>query len=68
MTISTPFAGSWTADWASFCSFLSAFRDVGRRSGPINEAKSILNVPWTQIVSTSEVFPIMEAQMMVFVQ
>ena len=55
VTISTPFAGSWTADWAKFfVPSYQLFRDVGRRSSPINDAKSIhLNVPWTQIVSTS---------------
>ena len=54
VSISTPFAGSWTADWARF--FVPAyqlFRDVGRRSIPIKEAEEIkIKVDWTQIVST----------------
>ena len=54
VSISTPFAGSWTADWARF--FVPAyqlFRDVGRRSIPIKEAQDIkIEVAWTQIVST----------------
>ena len=53
VSISTPFAGSWTADWARF--FVPAyqlFREVGRRSIPIKESKDItLNIDWTQIVS-----------------
>ena len=54
VSISTPFAGSWTADWARF--FVPAyqlFRDVGRRSIPIKEAQDIkIKADWTQIVST----------------
>ena len=54
VSISTPFAGSWTADWARF--FVPAyqlFRDVGRRSIPIKEAQDIkIKANWTQIVST----------------
>ena len=54
VSISTPFAGSWTADWARF--FVPAyqlFRDVGRRSIPIKEAQNIkIKANWTQIVST----------------
>ena len=54
VSISTPFAGSWTADWARFfVPTYQLFREVGRRSIPIKESKSInLNVDWTQIVST----------------
>ena len=54
VSISTPFAGSWTADWARFfVPKYQLFRDVGRRSIPIKEAQDIkLKVDWTQIVST----------------
>ena len=54
VSISTPFAGSWTADWARFfVPTYQLFRDVGRRSIPIKEAQDIkLEVDWTQIVST----------------
>ncbi len=54
VTISTPFAGSWTADWARFfVPTYQLFRDVGRRSSPIKESQNIkLKVDWTQIVST----------------
>ena len=54
VSISTPFAGSWTADWARFfVPTYQLFRDVGRRSSPIKESQDIrLTVDWTQIVST----------------
>ena len=54
VSISTPFAGSWTADWARFfVPTYQLFREVGRRSIPIKEAQGIkLKVAWTQIVST----------------
>ena len=54
VTISTPFAGSWTADWARFfVPTYQLFRDVGRRSIPIKDSQDIkLKVGWTQIVST----------------
>ena len=54
VSISTPFAGSWTADWARFfVPTYQLFRDVGRRSIPIKESQNIkLTVDWTQIVST----------------
>jgi len=54
VSISTPFAGSWTADWARFfVPTYQLFRDVGRRSIPIKESKDIkLKVNWTQIIST----------------
>ncbi len=53
VSISTPFAGSWTADWARFfVPTYQLFRDVGRRSIPIKESQNIkLTVDWTQIVS-----------------
>ena len=54
VSISTPFAGSWTADWARFfVPTYQLFRDVGRRSIPIKESQNIkLTVDWIQIVST----------------
>tara|TARA_A100001015_G_scaffold286610_1_gene355496 strand:+ start:922 stop:1581 length:660 start_codon:yes stop_codon:yes gene_type:complete len=54
VSISTPFAGSWTADWARFfVPTYQLFREVGRRSIPIKESQDIkLKVDWTQIVST----------------
>ena len=54
VSISTPFAGSWTADWARFfVPTYQLFRDVGRRSIPVKESQGInLKVDWTQIVST----------------
>ena len=54
VSISTPFAGSWTADWARFfVPTYQLFRDVGRRSIPVKESQGInLKVGWTQIVST----------------
>ena len=54
VSISTPFAGSWTADWARFfVPTYQLFREVGRRSIPIKDSQEInLNFDWTQIVST----------------
>lgn len=53
ISISTPFGGSWTADWAKFLVRYQLFRDVGVRSKPIVEAQKIkINVPWTQVIST----------------
>ena len=54
VSVSTPFAGSWTADWARFfVPTYQLFRDVGRRSIPVKESQGInLKVEWTQIVST----------------
>ena len=59
VSISTPFAGSWTADWARF--FIpkyQLFKDVGRRSAPIKDSKDIeINFNWTQIISTKGSVP-----------
>ena len=54
VSISTPFAGSWTADWARFfVPTYQLFREVGRRSIPIKDSQDIkIKVDWTQIVST----------------
>ena len=51
VSISTPFAGSWTADWARFfVPTYQLFREVGRRSIPVKESQDInLKVKWTQI-------------------
>ena len=59
VSISTPFAGSWTADWAKYIvPSYPLFKDVGRRSNPIKTCSSIeLNIPWTQIVTTSGMVP-----------
>lgn len=54
VSISTPFKGSATAEWAKFLvPKYQLFRDIGRKSKPILEAEDIFpKVPWTQIVST----------------
>ena len=55
VSISTPFRGSRTADWAKmFVPMYRLFQDVGLRSAPIIDALKIdIKVPWLQIVSTS---------------
>ena len=55
ISISTPFRGSRTADWAKmFVPMYKLFHDVGLRSGPIIDALKIdIKVPWLQIVSTT---------------
>ena len=59
VSISTPFRGSSTADWAKYVvPSYPLFRDIGRKSDPIREANSIeLDIPWTQIVSTKGSVP-----------
>lgn len=59
VSISTPFRGSSTADWAKYLvPGYQLFRDVGRRSQPVIDANKIkLEVPWTQIVSTTGSVP-----------
>lgn len=59
VTMSTPFRGSSMADWAKYIvPSYHLFRDVGRRSKPIQEAHEIeINIPWTQIVSTTGSVP-----------
>lgn len=54
VSISTPFGGSLTADWAKYLiPTYPLFRDVGRRSMPVVEASKIkLDIHWTQIIST----------------
>jgi pimeloyl-ACP methyl ester carboxylesterase len=55
VSISTPFNGSRTADWAKFfVPRYPLFKDAGKRSIPVKEGhKIIINCPWTQIVSTA---------------
>ena len=59
VSISTPFRGSSTADWAKYIvPSYPLFRDIGKRSDPIKQANEIeLNIPWTQIVSTAGSVP-----------
>lgn len=59
VSISTPFRGSSTADWAKWIvPNYPLFKDIGRRSDPIREANEIeLDIPWTQIVSTAGSVP-----------
>ena len=55
VSISTPFRGSSTADWAKYIVPSDPlFKDIGRKSDPIREANDIkLDIPWTQIVTTA---------------
>ena len=59
VSISTPFRGSSTADWAKYVvPSYPLFRDIGRKSDPIKKANEIeLDIPWTQIVSTAGSVP-----------
>ena len=59
VSISTPFAGSSTADWAKYIvPSYPLFRDIGRKADPVRQAQEIkLDVPWTQIVSTAGQVP-----------
>jgi pimeloyl-ACP methyl ester carboxylesterase len=59
VSISTPFRGSSTADWAKYIvPSYPLFKDIGRKSDPIKEANQIeLQIPWTQVVSTSGSVP-----------
>ena len=59
ISISTPFRGSSTADWAKYIvPSYPLFRDIGRKSDPIKQANEIeLDIPWTQIVSTTGSVP-----------
>lgn len=54
VSISTPYRGSSAADWAKYIvPSYPLFRDVGRRSPAVVAAEDIvLDVPWTQVVST----------------
>lgn len=59
VSISTPFRGSSTADWAKYIvPNYPLFKDIGRKSDPIKHANEInLDIPWTQIVSTTGSVP-----------
>jgi pimeloyl-ACP methyl ester carboxylesterase len=59
VSISTPFRGSSTADWAKYIvPSYPLFRDIGRKSDPIKRANEIeLEIPWTQIVTTTGSVP-----------
>lgn len=59
VSISTPFAGSSTADWAKYIvPNYPLFKDIGRKADPIRLAQEIrLTIPWTQIVSTTGQVP-----------
>lgn len=54
VSISTPFGGSYTADWARFVvPTYPLFKDVGTRSKPIISSLKIkIEKPWLQIVTT----------------
>jgi len=55
LSISTPFRGSSTADWAKYMvPSYPLFRDVGRKSLAVKQGHDIkLDIPWTQIVTTA---------------
>ena len=59
VSISTPFRGSSTADWAKYMvPSYALFRDIGRKAPPVQAGHKIeLNIPWTQIVSTTGSVP-----------
>lgn len=59
VSISTPFRGSSTADWAKYMvPQYPLFRDVGRRAPAVQHGHNIaLDIPWTQIVSTTGSVP-----------
>lgn len=55
VSISTPFGGSKTADFARlFMPANQLFKDIGTRSKPIVEAQETpISVPWVQVVTTA---------------
>ena len=59
VSISTPFRGSSTADWAKYMvPSYPLFKDIGRKALPVQDSfKIYLEIPWTQIVSTSGAVP-----------
>jgi pimeloyl-ACP methyl ester carboxylesterase len=59
VSISTPFRGSSTADWAKYIvPSYPLFKDIGRKSDPVTIGNKIkLDIPWTQIVSTTGSVP-----------
>lgn len=59
VSISTPFRGSSTADWAKYMvPSYPLFRDIGRKAHPVQTGHTIaLDIPWTQVVSTTGSVP-----------
>jgi len=59
VSISTPFRGSSTADWAKYMvPSYALFKDVGRQAPAVQDSfKIYLDIPWTQIVSTTGSVP-----------
>lgn len=59
VSISTPFRGSSTADWAKYMvPSYPLFRDIGRKAHPVQSGHNIeLTMPWTQVVSTTGSVP-----------
>jgi pimeloyl-ACP methyl ester carboxylesterase len=59
VSISTPFRGSSTADWAKYMvPSYPLFKDIGRRALPVQDSFDIfLDKPWLQIVSTTGSVP-----------
>lgn len=59
VSISTPYRGSSAADWAKYVvPGYQLFKDVGRRSKPILFGHKIqINIPYTQVVSTTGSVP-----------
>jgi pimeloyl-ACP methyl ester carboxylesterase len=55
VSISTPFRGSSTADWAKYVvPNYPLFRDIGRKAPPVQDSFNItLDIPWIQIVSVA---------------
>lgn len=62
VTLSTPFGGSKSADWAKYViPYYQLFRDVGRRSKPILDGHDIkIDIPWIQVVTMSGSVPYLE--------
>lgn len=59
ISVSTPFRGSSTADWAKYMvPSYPLFKDIGRKALPVQDSfKIYLEIPWTQIVSTTGSVP-----------
>lgn len=59
VSVSTPFRGSSTADWAKYMvPSYPLFKDIGRKALPVQDSfKIYLEIPWTQIVSTTGSVP-----------
>jgi len=59
VSLSTPFRGSSTADWAKYIvPSYPLFKDIGRKSAPVVDSyKFKLTIPWTQVISTAGTVP-----------